>query len=206
MGFGDSNTTPRASSVVFATGLGMLGCNAVTGLDALVFDQDPSHATTNGTQASSGGGGGGVGVGGDSTSTNSPASTSVGGAGGQPAVSSTGSLSGGANQVACIDGTLCNVGEVCCFDTTPAAADHCGSDGTCDTGELQFACDGAEDCAPMGVCCATVDGQGVVMFTECGPCGGVLQFEVCNNQGDCGEDVCGVFPLVSYPGYGKCLP
>jgi hypothetical protein len=121
--------------------------------------------------------------------------------------SSAASGSNAAGQVSCTEAAvLCAPGEVCCFHLSDPAQDHCAT--ACSGEHIELACDGAEDCSGPGTrCCATVDSMMVVDYVECGPCTGVSQFEVCNDDGDCsGDRSCGAFPLVSYPGYGKCNP
>jgi hypothetical protein len=83
-------------------------------------------------------------------------------------------------------GSPCDVGSgnVCCYDKS-TKTEQCAK--TCPSGNVRFACDGANDCATGESCCETRTGLGVFTGADCrtGSCGAGIPTLTCGGTNGC---------------------
>jgi hypothetical protein len=101
-------------------------------------------------------------------------------------------------------GTECKAGQVCCFSTTSAADDHCGTKGQCGDDYVELDCNDKSDC-PGEVCCTNLS-DNLVSPISCQPtCTASGDHDVCSSLQSClSTQGCAPF-IPGYMDYGICV-
>lgn len=147
------------------------GCNAFSGVSDLSFAPDPGSASSAGAQSSSvtgAGPGGGPAATGGGSGGGGAAGTTASGAGGGGGAGQGGARGGGTPPLPC-HGAECQVGSICCHDTTNPHPnnDVCALPGSCPAGFGEVTCSGPAHC-PGQVCCQLWSSAGqTTLATAC---------------------------------------